>query len=73
MTTPKPSIRATWPVRIITGLLILTLAVLLVSVTASTWRQVFPRPPAPTYVCVYVAENGSMTVTGSTPCPVVHR
>lgn len=68
MTTPTPT-RTTWPVRIIAGLLILTMSVLLISLTLSTWRLVFPRQPAPTYVCVYVTEQGATTITGSAPCP----
>ena len=68
MSTPGRSPRASWPVRIAFGLLVATLVMLLVSVTLSTWRQIFPRPPVPTYVCVYVTEQGSTTVTGSTPC-----
>lgn len=62
--------RPTWPFRIIAGLLILLLGMMIVSVALSTWRQLFPRPPAPMYVCVYVTEQGSTTITGSTPCPV---
>lgn len=76
MTTPKPPIRSTWPAWIIVGLAILAVVVMLVFVAVSTWRLAFPqppRPPAPTYVCVYVTEHGSTTVTGSTPCPAVQR
>jgi len=55
--------------RVIVGMVVLTLVLLLVSVVGTTWRMFFPRPPAPYFVCVYVTEHGSTTVTGSTPCP----
>lgn len=60
--------KSAWRTYVHGVLFALILALLLVSLTVSTWRLIFPRQPAPTYVCVYVTEKGLTTVTGSAPC-----
>jgi Na+/H+ antiporter NhaC len=60
--------KPTWWPYVLGVLYALIVALILVSLTVTTWRLIFPRQPTPTYVCVYVTERGSTTVTGSTPC-----
>jgi hypothetical protein len=49
-------------------LVAVALVLLLVQIAVTTYRTIVPRPPTPYFVCVYVTEHGSTTVTGSAPC-----
>lgn len=59
-----------WLGRVLAWLFVLIALLVLVSLGITTWHQIFPRPaPAPTYVCVYVTPQGTVSTTGSAVCP----
>jgi hypothetical protein len=67
---PKPP-PPPWWIRVGAVLAVLALALLLTSITVTTYRTIFPRVQAPTqyYVCVYISAEGTSTVSGPQPCP----
>jgi type VI protein secretion system component VasF len=68
---PPPQKPVPWWVRVGAVLAVLALALLLTSITVTTYRTIFPRVQAPTqyYVCVYISAEGTSTVSGPQPCP----
>lgn len=50
-------------------LIVLVVLLVIFSLAITAWRQIFPRPTSPTYVCVYVTDRGTFTGSGATPCP----
>jgi hypothetical protein len=50
-------------------LIVAVVLLVILSLFVTTWRVFFPRPAAPTYVCVYITDRGTFTGSGATPCP----